>query len=120
MMLPLPGTRLPALSAWALALAFTLPAVAQDFSVPSPNVSVPAPNVAVPPPNVSTAPTGRYAVPPGSPAHGTPRRGRTVYAPTPPPYGTAQWRDWCARKYPTFDPASGLYTDRTGFRRPCS
>lgn len=95
-----------------IGLAFALPATAQDFSIPAPNVDAPAPNVSNAPTNDARPRKPRRPHGGGAP--------RTQVAPGAPPFGTDAWRRWCATKHPTFDPSSGLYTDRTGFRRPCS
>jgi hypothetical protein len=56
----------------------------------------------------------------------------TVYVPAPsgiapapavlgamPPVGTAEWYAYCASKYRSFEPGTGLYTTYSGVKRPC-
>jgi hypothetical protein len=33
--------------------------------------------------------------------------------------GSKAWKDYCARKYVSFDPESGTYTGKSGTKRPC-
>lgn len=33
--------------------------------------------------------------------------------------GSKAWKDYCAKKYVSFDAASGTYTGKSGTRRPC-
>jgi hypothetical protein len=33
--------------------------------------------------------------------------------------GSTAWKDYCAKKYVSFDPESGTYTGKSGTKRPC-
>ena len=74
------------------------------------------------------APPPAYGPPP-APAYGPPPGPAYAYGPPPPPPGAVPvgnvygrdpyWVQYCARTYPGFDPISGTFVGRDGYRYPC-
>ena len=89
-------------------------APAADTKVEVKKVDAPVAAAAAPALKAAAIPAAKAAVPPAEP-----KPEKTKVASGAPQPGTPEWNDYCAKKYTSFNAATGTYKSLTGVDRKC-